>query len=210
MSKSEAMIWGAGGAIGTALRDRLEQEGWKVTPIVHNLNEKNIEGAVEADAGNPASVQAALVEISQRVDRVDLWIYAAGDITHSELASMESEAWQEIIDANLTGPFLSLKESLPLLTEDATIMIIGAQQERLRLPGLSAYAAAKAGLEAMVATLRKEQRGRQVILIRPSAVHTSFWEKVPFSMPKSALEPSELADAIFAAYQDGPQGVLDF
>ncbi len=208
MSKSKAIIWGAGGAIGGALKKKLEEEGWEVTPVVHGLSD-DLESAVEANAGDPASVQTAVVEISQRVDEVDLWIYAAGDIMHAELAKMEPSDWQRILNANLTGPFLALNSSMPLLRDDAAILIVGVQQERLRLPGLSAYAAAKAGLEALSDTLRKEQRGHQVLLIRPAAVRTSFWEKVPFSMPKGALEPEALSDSIYNAYQDGKQGTLD-
>ncbi len=208
MSKSKAIIWGAGGTIGGALHQKLQAEGWEVTPIVHAFSGE-LDGAIEADAGDPASVQSAVVEISQRVAAVDLWIYAAGDIAHAELAEMDPTTWQRILNANLTGPFLALNSSMPLLADDAAILIIGAQQERLRLPGLSAYAAAKAGLEAFADTLRKEQRGHQVLLIRPAAVRTPFWEKVPFSMPKGALEPAQLADSIFDAYQDGKQGTLD-
>jgi NAD(P)-dependent dehydrogenase (short-subunit alcohol dehydrogenase family) len=208
MSKSKAIIWGAGGTIGTALHVKFEREGWDVTPVVHDLSD-DIEGSVEADAGDPASVQSALVEISQQVGEVDLWIYAAGDITHAELSEMNPADWQRILNANLTGPFLTLKSCMPLLSDQACIIIIGAQQERLRLPGLAAYAAAKAGVEALTDTLRKEQRGKRVLLIRPAAVRTSFWEKVPFSVPKGALEPEQLADTIYEAYLEGKQGKLD-
>lgn len=209
MSKSKAIIWGAGGAIGGALQKKLEEEGWEVTPVVHSLSDE-LEGAVEADAGDPASVQTAVVEISQQVDEVDLWVYAAGDITHAEIAEMDPDDWRRILNANLTGPFLALNASMPLLSTEAAILIVGAQQERLRLPGLAAYAAAKAGIEALTDTLRKEQRGKRILLIRPAAVRTPFWEKVPFSMPKGAVEPEDLAKSIFEAYQGGQQGTLDF
>jgi hypothetical protein len=41
-------------------------------------------------------------------------------------------------------------------------------------------------------------------------VQTSFWEKVPFSMPKGAIKPEELAESIFTSYQEGQQGAIDF
>ena len=107
---------------------------------------------------------------------------------------MNIEDWQGIIDANLTGAYLSLHYSLDLLAENAHIMFIGAVSERLRLPGLSAYAAAKAGLEAFVEALAKEERKRKVTIIRPGAVNTDFWEKVPFRMPANALPVETVAD----------------
>ena len=58
--------------------------------------------------------------------------------------------------ANLSGAYLATHHSLPLLAEDAHLVFLGAVSERLRLPGLSAYAAAKAGLEAFGEALGKE------------------------------------------------------
>ena len=88
------------------------------------------------------------------------------------------------------------------------MVFLGAVHERLRLPGLSAYAAAKAGLEAYVEALRKETR-RKTLVVRPGAVDTAFWSKVPFSMPKNALQPEALAERIYAAILEGKEGLLD-
>jgi short-subunit dehydrogenase len=77
------------------------------------------------------------------------------------------------------------------------------------LPGLAAYAAAKAGLEALVQTLAKEQRKHRVTIVRPAAVATSFWDKVPLRMPKDAASPEKVAERILAAYEAGDVGELD-
>ena len=45
--------------------------------------------------------------------------------------------------------------------ENAHIIFIGAVSERLKLPGLSAYAASKAGLEAFAEVLGKEERKKR-------------------------------------------------
>jgi NAD(P)-dependent dehydrogenase (short-subunit alcohol dehydrogenase family) len=89
------------------------------------------------------------------------------------------------------------------------MIFLGAVSERLRLPRLSAYAAAKAGLEAFVEVLTKEERKRQVILVRPAAVDTPLWEKVPFKLPAGAVSPDEVAERILSAYRDGHRGQLD-
>lgn len=45
---------------------------------------------------------------------------------------------------------------------------------------------------------------------RPAgAVDTDLWDKVPFSLPRGALEPDELAERILAAHEEGHDGVLD-
>lgn len=87
--------------------------------------------------------------------------------------------------------------------------IIVAVSERMRLPGLSAYAAAKAGLEAFAEALRKEERQRRVLVVRPSAVRTKFWQKVPFKLPGNALAPEQLAEKIVVAINSKQEGLLD-
>ncbi len=89
------------------------------------------------------------------------------------------------------------------------LFFLGAVSERMRLPGLSAYAAAKAGLEAFAEAYRKEARKQKVSVVRPSAVATSLWQKVPFSMPKDAKSPEKVAQRIMDAYAQGHRGALD-
>lgn len=58
--------------------------------------------------------------------------------------------------------------------------------------------------------LGKEERKRRVTLVRPAAVDTPLWDKVPFKLPSGALSPDEAAERILAAYRDGQRGVLEF
>jgi len=204
-----AMIWGAGGGIGRALVSRLTNEGWRVLAMGRHLGDLAPD-RFDADVADPESVQRAVVAASQQVDQVDLWVYAAGDITAEKVAEASPETWQRILDANLTGAYLTTLYSLPLVGRDGHLVFLGAVSERLRLPRLSAYAAAKAGLEAFVEVLGKEERKRRVTLVRPAAVDTPLWDKVPFKLPPGALSPDEAAERILAAYRDGQRGVLEF
>jgi NAD(P)-dependent dehydrogenase (short-subunit alcohol dehydrogenase family) len=122
---------------------------------------------------------------------------------------MNADTWQRILDANLTGAYLAVNASEPLLQPDAHLFFLGAVSERLQLPSLSAYVAAKAGLEAFVATLGKEQRKRKVTIVRPGAVDTDFWDKVALSKPKDSADPDKVAQRIIAAYENGTKGQLD-
>ena len=85
---------------------------------------------------------------------------------------------------------------------------MGAVHERLRLPGLAAYASAKVALEAFADVLRKETR-RRVLVIRPGAVQTPLWKKVPFAMPKQAADAHHVAKQIVSAVAEGRDGVID-
>ncbi len=204
-----ALVWGASGGMGQAIVARLQADGWTVGAVSRDPGADQAPRHYEADVADPFSVQQAVMALSQEMDTFDLFIYAAGDITSEPLARMSPAVWQRIVDANLTGAYLTAHYSLPLLTEDAPLVFIGAVSERLRLPGLTAYVAAKAGLEAMVEALRKEERKRRVILLRPGAVNTRFWEKVPFRMPANALAPQAIAAKIVEAYGNATNGVVD-
>jgi short-subunit dehydrogenase len=102
-----------------------------------------------------------------------------------------------------------VRHSLPLLTESAYIVLIGAYSERLALPGFSAYAAAKAGLAAFAAALAKEERKRSVLLVRPGAVATALWDKASLRLPRNADSPGAVATKIVEACRNGQTGVLD-
>jgi NAD(P)-dependent dehydrogenase (short-subunit alcohol dehydrogenase family) len=206
-----AMIWGATGGIGRALTAKLVEEGWTVLAAArHPAGLDDLTPHVfEADAADDAAVQQAVMLAGQEVDAIDLWVYAAGDITSQPVADQDLDDWQRILNANLTGAFVTIHHSLPLLAPDAHVVFLGAVSERLRLPGLAAYASAKAGIEAFADALRKEQRKLRVTVVRPGAVATPLWDKVPMQLPSNAASPQKVADRILQAYQDGQKGTLD-
>jgi 3-oxoacyl-[acyl-carrier protein] reductase len=206
-----AMVWGAGGGIGRALVSKLQDNGWRVLAIARSgaqLDEFN-GTALEADVTDVQQVETAVYSAAMETDDIGLWVYAAGDITSTKVADLTPEAWDRILAANLTGAYRTTYVSLPLLAEDAHLIYIGAISERLRLPGLSAYAAAKAGLEAFAEALGKEERKRRVTVVRPSAVDTPLWDKVPLRMPADAASPDKVAERILEAHETGHKGVLD-
>ncbi len=206
-----AMVWGAGGGIGRALVNQLAGEDWTVLALTHRPSKLNnlTPYVIDANVAAPFEVQLAVSSASQIVTEVNLWIYTVGDITSAKTAEMPAETWQRLVDANLTGAFLTTHYSLPLLAPDAHLIFVGAISERLRLPGLGAYTAAKAGLEAWAEVLGKEERKRRVSLIRPAAVDTPFWEKVPLKLPATALSAQVVAQKIIEAYHHQHKGILD-
>jgi NAD(P)-dependent dehydrogenase (short-subunit alcohol dehydrogenase family) len=205
------MVWGASGGIGTALVERLIDAGWTVLSVARGPEAVTqvTSKLLGADVEDPDSVLRAMEQAKEIVEDVDLWIYAAGDIASVRINEMAMRDWERILAANLSGAYLATHHSLPLLASDAHLVFLGAVSERLRLPGLAAYASAKAGLEAFADVLRKEQRRRRVTVVRPKAVETDLWDKVPFSVPHGAMKPVDLAERILQAYDEGHSGVLD-
>ncbi len=206
-----AMIWGAGGGIGRALVEKLQAEAWRVVGVSRQTDPiaDLAPLAFAADVSQPHTVEQAAYAAGMEVESVDLWVYAIGDIASTRVAQLAPGEWARLRAANLDGAYLAWLHSQPLLAPEAHLIFIGAITERLQLPGLSAYVAAKAGLAAFAEVLGKEQRRQRVTLVRPAAVNTPFWEKVPFKLPPNALTPSTVADRILTAHAAGHKGVLD-
>ncbi len=206
-----ALIWGASGGIGRAVASRLDRDQWTVLGVSrHPEDLQNLTPhAFAADVSDPVQIERVITQVGRVATEVDLWLYAVGFITSTKVADMAPDLWGQVLSANLTGAFLATRASLPVLAPKAHLFYLGAQDPRLRLPGLTAYAASKAALEAFTVALAKEQRRRRISLVRPQAVDTGFWDLVPFKKPAHAMAPEALADRIVEAYRDGHQGALD-
>ncbi|MGF1507106.1 MAG: SDR family NAD(P)-dependent oxidoreductase [Chloroflexi bacterium] len=206
-----AIVWGASGAIGRAFVNQLAADGWKVLGVSRHPEDLAdlTDHRLTADVADPGRVREAVHAAGMTLKSLDLYVYAAGDITSVPVREMEPHDWHRILNANFSGAYLTTHHSLKLLNEGAHVVYIGAVSERLRLPGLSAYGAAKVALEAFADALKKEERKLNVLVVRPGAVDTDFWEKVPMSKPKSALSPEDVAQRTLEAIANGEKGTLD-
>jgi len=206
-----AIVWGAAGGIGREILSELNAAEWTTIAVARNADKiaTFADYVFEANFDDPVNVEQAAYSISQEVDGIDLLCYAAGDILSSKVIDMAPQEWGKIISANLTGAYTVIHYTMPLLSEEAHIFLLGAVSERLRLPGFSAYAAAKAGLEAFAEALGKEQRKKLITVVRPGAVATPLWDKVPLRMPADAASPEKVAKKILEAYRSGHKGQLD-
>lgn len=206
------MVYGAAGGIGSAIGKYFKDRGSAVVAGVRHANGNGLVFAdviVEGDFSSEQDAAAMARAVAEEVDQIDLWIYAAGDIHYETAQNQNADDWMRMFNANLFGAQQTLKESLPLLAADAHIMMVGAYTDRLTMPGLSAYTASKAALAAYSAVIEKELRGMKVSLIRPSAVDTPFWKKVPFKLPANALLPEDVAQKVFSVFVQGLSGLVD-
>lgn len=206
----KVMIWGASGGIGMALSALFLEKGWQIAAVAREKS--RLRSGVkffESDVSDRHRVEEVVYEAGIEFDQFDAWIYAAGDIISQKIPQTKEEQWQQVMDANLTGVFRTLRASLPLLKDKASVIVIGANVDRITSSTLSAYAAAKAGLEAFLAVAAQEDRRRKYLLVRPLAVDTPFWDKVPFSLPKTSMKPEQVAEAIMEALQTQTEGQLN-
>lgn len=208
----DALIWGASGGIGSALVNQLKESGWRVFAAARH--EENIPDSADFtfhfDANDPLSIEQVVRLTAQEIDEtVDLVVYAAGGVVPGKLDQLDANSWRQSSAANLDGAIHAARASLDILPKGGHLVFIGAYVEKITLPKMGAYAAAKAGLQTMVEILRKENRRRKITLVRPPAVDTAFWENVPFSLPDSAISPNAVASAIVEHVNADRDGFLD-
>ena len=202
-----ALIIGAGGGIGSALCGRLD--GYEAVLVGRDPRklaraQRPGDRAVPTDVRSELEVEALLADL----ESIDLLVYAAGAITPSPLGATTADTWAQTIDANLTGLFYVLKHAGGKLNPGARVFVLGARPELVNVRGLGAYAAAKAGVAALLGVAARELRGRaSFTLVLPKAVDTAFWEGVG-KPPKDALRPEEVAEAMIKSLAGEPEHEL--
>lgn len=196
----DALIWGASGGIGRALVEELRSNGWRVFAAARQIDKipEAADFCYAFDACNVESIKETAVMVAHETDGIDLVVYAAGGVLANPLEKQTPEDWRAVMAANLDGAYLTAKSSLNLMKKGASMMFIGAYVDKIMLPRMGAYTAAKSGLESMVTILQKENRQYNIAMVRLPAVDTPFWDHVPFSMPDYAMKPQRVAQAVVA------------
>jgi NAD(P)-dependent dehydrogenase (short-subunit alcohol dehydrogenase family) len=194
---SHALLLGATGGIGGSLARHLK-DTYQLTLVGRNdtkLRElKNTLGAqvIPTDVSSELEVQALFEEVSP----IDLLVYSVGDIQPELVKLASGDAYRRVIDANLTGLFFTLKYAESKLNDGSRIYVLGARPELISYRGFGVYAAAKAGVKALVDIAAVEYKRKATFtLVLPKAVNTEFWKNVG-KPPTDALSPEDVASAI--------------
>ena len=202
----QALIIGATGGIGSALSERLKSYTMTLVgrdgPKLRALKGRG--AVVPTDVSSELEVEALFASLPP----LDLLVYAAGAIEPAPIKATTGESWREVIDANLTGLFYTLKYAADKFEDGARVFVLGARPELVTTRGLGAYAASKAATAALVRVAALElKRKAALTLVLPKAVDTAFWEGVG-KPPKDALSPGEVADAMVASLNGSPEDEL--
>ncbi len=175
MSKVVIVTGGAGG-LGTEIAIRFGLTGARVVindiaylddaeGTAKKINESGGEAFVyEADVCNYEQVKAMVAATLARWGRIDIlvnnaggairWLGAGGQL----ITEMAEAVWHKVIDVNLKGPFICIKAVAPHMIEQKEGHIINVSSgSGLKGPkGLSAYAAAKAGVIGLTKSAARE------------------------------------------------------
>lgn len=100
----------------------------------------------------------------------------AGIGHYANIVDTTEDAFDRLMRIHLKGPFFLTQKLLPLMQDGGSILNVSSGLARFALPGYSAYAMMKGGIEVMSRYLAKELGQRQITAntLAPGAIATDF------------------------------------
>ncbi len=160
------LITGADGGLGKALVRQFAEHGWRVAAA--SRKPPDSEGKqvwrVPLDVTKRQQVESVIELITKRWQQVDVLINNAGAIADAPIWEIDDQKFEEILAVNLKGAFICSQMVLrPMLRRrDGHIVNISSFSGRAGARGQANYAAAKAGLFGLTASLAQEVGSRNV------------------------------------------------
>jgi len=167
------LITGGAGGIGRATAAELARRGW--TPVLADI--EAADDVLAMDVLDPAACERAVDTVLERHGRLDAVWANAGIASFGPLALTDPGAWERTIDVNLLGVFRTVRAALPAVIQARGYVAVTASLASFaQAPGMSAYSASKAAVEAMCNSLRLElaHHGVQVATIHPTWIDTDM------------------------------------
>lgn len=184
-----AVVTGGLSGIGRAVAQTLAERGFQVaigarrggeTGAVNTFDDalKDRISVAALDVRNEASVAAFCAAVEARWSRIDVLVNAAG-VTVSQTVDGHTLAdWHDVVETNLTGPFLMARACLPGMMERkwGRIVNVASTAARTAVDDHAAYCASKAGLVGLTRALALEgaPHGVSCVAVSPTWVETDM------------------------------------
>ncbi len=161
------LITGAARGIGAEAARRLAASGMKVSLVGLERDELERVAAecgpdaawFEADVTDRDQLQAAVDGTVERLGGIDVAIANAGIAIGGPTRLADPEAFERVIEINLLGAYRTVHACLPQIVDRrGYVLVVASAAAVLHSPGMAAYAASKAGVEALSNRLRTELR----------------------------------------------------
>jgi NAD(P)-dependent dehydrogenase (short-subunit alcohol dehydrogenase family) len=159
------LVTGAARGIGAALAEKLASHGARLALVglepetMAQVAERCGEGTfvAECDVSNNEHVKKAVDAAADALGGLDVVVANAGIAAGGPVRSHHVRAWERVIEINLLGVMYTDRAALGHLERSGGYLLnIASTAAVLRGPGMSAYCAAKAGVEALSDCMRME------------------------------------------------------
>ena len=190
-----AVVTGGNSGIGLATAKEFSEQGAKVA--ISGRDQETLNSAkkeigngvlvVKADTSNLEDIDVLLGAVKKEFGKIDVLFVNAGVGKFVPIESVDEEFFDQIMDINFKGAYFTIQKALPLLNENASIILNTSINAHIGMPNTSVYAASKAALITLARTLSAELVGRgiRVNAVSPGPVTTPIFNK-------EGLAPQEL------------------
>ena len=191
-----AVITGGNSGIGRATAKEFKEQGARV--VITGRNQQTLDEvareiggevlAVRADTSSLAEIDKLFAAVKEKFGRIDVLFVNAGIGKFAPLEAVTEELFDSIMDINFKGAYFTIQKALPLLNDNASIILNTSINAHIGMPNSSVYSASKAALITLARTLSAELVGRgiRVNAVSPGPVATPILERL--GLPPEALE----------------------
>lgn len=176
MKKSILIVGGTSG-IGLQLAQHYVHGGHSV--CITGRKDPGISGA----QFHALPIGPSTVELTVEVDRlvsafsgVQTLIYTAGFLQRGAIETLNDEALSTMMNVGLLAPAMLAARLKPLAPTPLKLMLVTSSSQYTPRPEEPAYAATKAGLGMLGASLVRDPGIGKVLVVAPSGVQTPFWK----------------------------------
>jgi NADP-dependent 3-hydroxy acid dehydrogenase YdfG len=206
------LITGASSGIGAATARRAHAEGWRVAlaarsqdrleALAQGLGGAKHAVALRCDVSEWEDQRAMVQHTLDAFGRLDAAFVNAGFGGARGFLEDTPEHWREMVLTNVYGAALTLRATIPALTESrGHLLFTSSVAGRRVLPG-SMYSCTKHAVTAMGEAARQDLHGTgvRVTLIEPGMTDTPFFDH----RPTDALQDDDIARAVLYALAQPP------
>lgn len=184
-----ALITGGSRSIGAAIARRLAADGATVALTYSASPDRaaqlvaEIEAAggtalaIEADAGSPDEVRAAVATTVATFGRIDILVNNAGIALNAPIEDYRFEDYERMLAVNVTGVFVATQEAARHMTPGGRIVHIGSSMQRYAgWGGSSVYTLTKGAVTGFNRSLARDlgPRGITVNMVHPGPTDTDM------------------------------------
>jgi len=218
-----ALVTGGARGIGYAAAELLARGGAKVALV--DINEAAVTASaatlardsgaqvigIRADITSEAEVKKMAATAAQQLGAVDIYISSAAILDEKLFLESQPADWKRMLDVCLYGPMLCMRELLPAMVEKGygRVICMASDSARLGQARLSYYAAAKAGVTALVKSVAQEvgRKGVTLNIVSPGATNTELRNEREERM-RAEMGPEKYARRVQTVLRMYPTGRL--